>query len=100
MMRQCARSVPADWRPTAKKPAGRASWSWLGGRAFGNESHRRLQTARVLFETDVLVGVNGDIVLSSKEARGGERRPGALGRHEKTLGGSPDSAGDPTGPQP
>src|SRR2546430_9220953 len=95
MMRHCARSVPADWRPTAKKPAGRASWSWLGGRAFGNESHRRLQTARVLFETDVLVVVNGDLVLSSKEARGGERPHRAPGTDDKTLAASRETAGGP-----
>jgi len=43
----------------------------LGGRALGDEPDRGLETARVLFETDVLVVVNGDFVLRTKEARGG-----------------------------
>jgi len=50
----------------------------------------------VLFETDVLVVVNGDLVLSSKEARGGERRHRALDTDDKTLAASRESAGEPT----
>src|SRR5437762_6303649 len=41
----------------------------LGGRALWDETHRGLQTAGMLFETDVLVVVNGDLVLGAEQAR-------------------------------
>jgi hypothetical protein len=50
----------------------------------------------VLFETDVLVIVNSDLVLGTKEARGGERRHRALGTDDKTLAAPRESAGEPT----
>ena len=96
MMRHGARSVPAVWGPTAKPPAGRATGSWLSGRALGDEADGGLQPARVLLETDVLVVVDGDLVLRTKEARGCERRHRTLGAHHETLAASDKPAGKPT----
>jgi len=39
----------------------------------------------MLFETDVLVVVNGDLVLGAEQARSGESRHRALGTHDETL---------------
>ena len=50
-----------------------SNWE-LGGRALGNEADRGLKTAGVLLETDVLVVVDGDLMLGAEEACGGERR--------------------------
>jgi hypothetical protein len=58
---------------------------YLGGRALGNETNRGLQAAGVLFETDVLVVVNRDLVLCAEQARGGERGHRTLGTNNETL---------------
>jgi len=68
----------------------------LGGRALGDEPDRGLQAARVLLETDVLVVVNGNLVLGTKEARGGERRHRALDAYHETLAASGEPAGKST----
>jgi len=71
-MRHRARFMPAGWRPTPNLPAVQATGVCLRSRALWDETHRGLQTAGVLFETDVLVVVNGDLVLGAEQARCGE----------------------------
>ena len=71
-MRHRARFVPAGWRPTPNSPAAQAIGVYLGSRALRDETHRGLQAAGVLFETDVLVVVNGDLMLGAEQARCGE----------------------------
>jgi len=66
---------------------------YLGSRALVDETNRGLQSARVLFQADVLVVVNGDLVLGAEQARGGERRHRALGCHDETLAATGEPAG-------
>jgi len=42
---------------------------FLGGGPLRDETHRGLKAAGMLFETDVLVVVNGHLVLSAEQAR-------------------------------
>jgi hypothetical protein len=68
----------------------------LGGAALGDEADGGLKTARVLLETDVLVVVDGDLMLRSEKARGGQRGHRALGAHDKTLPASDEPTGETT----
>ena len=87
------RTLHASRLDTDGEEACRPGDQGLGGRALGDESDRGLETAGVLLETDVLVVMDGDFVLCSQEARGGERRHRALDAHHETLAAS----GEPTG---
>ena len=51
------------------------------------ESHvtRSIYDNRLFFETDVLVVVNGDLVLRAEQACGGERGHRTLGTHHETF---------------
>jgi len=95
MMGHRERFVPAIWGPTARS-ARRSSNQELRGGALGDEANRGLKTAWVLLETDVLVVMDGDLVLRAEEARGGERRHRTLGAHHKTLAASGEPAGETT----
>jgi len=66
----------------------------LGGRALWDETDRGLEAARVLFQADVLVVMNGDLVLRPEQARGGERRHRTLGRDDETLTAPGEPAGE------
>jgi len=74
----------------------RSSDRELGGGALGDEANGGLKTARVFLELDVLIVMDGDLVLGAEEARGGECRHGALGGHHETLAASDESAREPT----
>jgi hypothetical protein len=65
----------------------------LGGGALRDETDRGLETARVLFQADVLVVVNGDLVLGAEQTRGGKRGHRPLGRHDETLAATGEPAG-------
>jgi hypothetical protein len=90
------RTLYASGRETDGEPARWPSDRGLGRGALGNEAHRGLKTARVLFETDVLVVVNRDLVLCSEEARGGEGGHRSLRGHHETLAASGEPAGETT----
>ena len=113
--RECERSRGAD--RTMKQPAShdaarrtlcasnlgtdgevarRSSNQELGGGALGNEADSGLQTAGVLLELDVLVVMDGDLVLGTEEARGGESRHRTLRGHHETLAASDEPAGETT----
>ena len=64
----------------------------LGGRALGDEANGGLKTARMLLELDVLVVVDGDLMLGAEEACGGECRHRALRGHHETLAASNEPA--------
>ena len=77
--------------------AARRSSKWeLGGAALGDEADGGLKTPRVLLELDVLVVMDGDLVLGTEEARGGQCRHRALGGHHETLAASDESAREST----
>ena len=59
--------------------------SYLGSRALGDETNRGLEAAGVLFKTDVLVVVNGDLVLRAEQACSGKRGHRTLGTHHETF---------------
>jgi hypothetical protein len=61
----CASSLETDG-----EAACRSSKQELGGGALGNEADGGLKTAGVLFELDVLVVMDGDLVLGTEKARG------------------------------
>jgi hypothetical protein len=65
---------------------------YLGSRALGDETNRGLEAAGVFFKTDVLVVVNGDLVLRPEQACGGERRHRTLGTHHETFTASDEPA--------
>jgi len=48
----------------------------------------------MLFETDVLVVVNGHLVLSAEQARSGKRRHRTLGRYHEALAAPDKPAGE------
>jgi hypothetical protein len=50
----------------------------------------------MLLEADVLVVVNSDLMLRTKETGGGERRHGTLGAHHETLAAPGEPAGKST----
>jgi hypothetical protein len=68
----------------------------LGGGALGDEADGGLKTARVLFELDVLVVMDGDLVLCSEEAGCGECRHRTLGTYDEALAASGEPAGETT----
>ena len=77
--------------------AARRSSKWeLGGAALGDEADGGLKTARVLFELDVLVVVDGDLVLCAEEAGCGECRHRTLGTYHEALAASGEPAGETT----
>ncbi len=90
------RTLCASNLGTDGEAARRSSSQELGRRALGDEADRGLQTARVLLETDVLVVMDGDLMLRTEEARCGERRHRALGTHHETLAAPDEPAGEPT----
>ena len=87
----CASSLETDG-----EAACRSSNQELGGGALGNEANGGLKAARVLFEFDVLVVVDGDLMLRTEKAGGGERRHRTLGGHDETLAASGEPAGKTT----
>jgi len=89
--RFCASNLRTDG-----ETARRSSSQELRGGALGDEANRGLKTARVLLETDVLVVVDGDLMLRAEETCGGERRHGTLRAHHKTLAASGEPAGETT----
>ena len=90
------RTLCASSLRTEGEAACRSSKWELGGRALGNEADGGLKTAGVLLETDVLVVVDGDLMLGAEEACGGERRHRALRAHHETLAASGEPAGETT----
>jgi hypothetical protein len=90
------RTVRASSRETDGAAACRSSNQELGGAALGDEADGGLKTARVLFETNVLVVVDGDFMLSTEEAGGGECRHRALRTYHETLTASDEPAGKST----
>jgi hypothetical protein len=87
----CASSLGTDG-----EAACRSSDEELGGGALGNEANGGLKTARVLLELDVLVVVDGDLMLRAEETRGGECGHRALRGHHETLAASDEPAGETT----
>src|SRR5258705_11674489 len=83
-------------RGTVEEAPRRSSNQELGGGALGNEADSGLQTAGVLLELDVLVVVDGDLMLCPEKAGGGERRHRTLGGHDETLAASGEPAGKTT----
>jgi len=81
---------------TDGKTARRSGNQELRGGALGDEANGGLKTAWVLFETDVLVVMDSDLVLRAEEARGGERRHRSLRTHHETLAASGEPAGETT----
>jgi hypothetical protein len=90
------RTPHASSLETDGEAARRSSDQELGGAALGDEADGGLKTARVLLETDVLVVVDGDLMLGAEEARGGERGHRALRGHHETLAASDEPAGETT----
>jgi hypothetical protein len=90
------RTLCASSRETDGEAARRSSNQVLGGGALGDEANGSLKTAGVLLELDVLVVVDGDLMLGAEEACGGERRHRTLGAHHETLAASDESAGKTT----
>jgi hypothetical protein len=87
----CASSLETDG-----EAAYRSSNQELGGGALGNEADGGLQTAGMLLKTDVLVVMDGDLMLRAEETRGGERGHRALRAHHKTFAASDEPAGKTT----
>jgi hypothetical protein len=81
---------------TDGEPACRSSNQELGGGALGNEADGGLKTPGVLLETDVLVVVDGDLMLRTEEACRSERRHRALRGHHETLAAPGEPAGETT----
>jgi len=90
------RTLCASNLGTDGKTARRSSNQELRGGALGDEANRGLKTARVLLETDVLIVMDGDLMLRAEETRGGERWHRALRAHHKTLAASGEPAGETT----
>jgi hypothetical protein len=93
---EAPRTLHASGRVTDGEEACRAGNPVLGGRALGDESHRGLKTAGVLLEPDVLVVVNGDLMLGTEKTRRGQRWHRALNTHHETLAASDEPAGKST----
>jgi hypothetical protein len=87
----CASSLKTDG-----EVACRSSNQELSGGALGNEADRGLKTARVLFEFDVLVVVDGNLMLRTEKARGGERRHRTLSTDHETFAASDEPARETT----
>jgi hypothetical protein len=90
------RRLYASSRGTDGEAACRSSNQELSGRALGNEADGGLKTARVLFELDVLVVVDGDLVLCAEEAGRGECRHRTLRAHDEAFAASGEPAGETT----
>ncbi|MDP9251900.1 MAG: hypothetical protein M3O80_02745 [Chloroflexota bacterium] len=90
------RRLYASSLETDGEVACRSSNQELGGGALGNEADGGLKTARMLLETDVLVVVDGDLMLCAEKAGGGERGHRTLGAHHETLAASGEPAGKTT----
>jgi hypothetical protein len=90
------RTVCASSLGTDGEPARRSGNQVLGGGALGNEADGGLKTAGVLLELDVLVVMDGDLVLGAEKACGSERRHRALRAHHKTLAATGEPAGKTT----
>ena len=86
------RTLRASGLGTDGEAACRSSNQELGGAALGDEADGGLQTAGVLLELDVLVVMDGDLVLGSEKARRSECRHRSLGAHDKTLAASDEPA--------
>ena len=87
----CASSLETDG-----EAACRSSNQELGGGALGNEADGGLKTAGVLFELDVLVVMDGDLVLGTEKARRSKCRHRSLSAHHETFAASDEPAGKPT----
>jgi hypothetical protein len=87
----CASSLETDG-----EAACRSSKQELGGGALGNEADGGLKTAGVLFELDVLVVMDGDLVLGTEKTRRSQCRHRSLGAHDETFAASDEPAGKPT----
>jgi hypothetical protein len=85
--RVCASSLETDGEAACRP----SKWE-LGGAALGNEANGGLKTAGMLLELDVLVVVDGDLMLRTEKACRGERWHRALRRHHETLATSDESA--------
>jgi hypothetical protein len=90
------RTVCASSLETDGAVARRSSNQVLGGGALGNEANGGLKTAGMLLELDVLVVVDGDLMLRAEKACRGERRHRALRRHHETLTASGEPARETT----
>ena len=90
------RTPRASSLETDGEAACRSSDQELGGSALGDEANGGLKTAGVLLELDVLVVMDGDLVLGAEEARGGESRHRTLRGHHETLAASDEPAGETT----
>jgi hypothetical protein len=90
------RTLCASNLGTDGEVACRSSNQELGGGALGDEADGGLETARMLFEFDVLVVVNGDLMLGAEKAGRGERWHRALGADDETLAASGEPAGKTT----
>jgi hypothetical protein len=89
--RLCASSLATDG-----EAARRSRDQELSGGALGNEADGGLKAAGMLLELDVLVVVDGDLVLCSEKTRGGQRGHRALCGHHETLATSGEPAGETT----
>jgi hypothetical protein len=87
----CASSLETDG-----EAACRSSNQELSGGALGNEANGGLKTARVLFEFYVLVVVDGDLMLRTEKAGGGERRHRTLSTDHETFAASDEPARETT----
>ena len=90
------RTLCASSRETDGEAACRSSNQELGGGALGNEADGGLKTPRVLLELDVLVVMDGDLMLGAEQTCGGQRRHRALRGHHETLAASDEPAGKTT----
>jgi hypothetical protein len=90
------RTLYASSRRTDGEAARRSSPQELSGGALGDEADSGLKTARVLFETDVLVVVDGNFMLCAEEAGRGECRHRTLGSHDEALAASGEPARETT----
>ena len=90
------RTLYASSLGTNGESACRSGNQVLGGGALGNEADGGLKTARVLLELDVLVVVNGDLMLCAEQAGRGECRHRTLRTHDEALAASGEPAGETT----
>jgi hypothetical protein len=90
------RTLCASNLGTDGEVACRSSNQELGRSALGDEANGGLETARVLFETDVLVVVDGDLMLGAEKAGRGEGWHRTLSGHDETLATSGEPAGETT----
>ena len=90
------RTLCASNLETDGEVACRSSNQELSGGALGNEADGGLKTARVLLELDVLVVVDGDLMLRAEEAGRGKCRHRTLRTHDEALAASGEPAGETT----